>query len=59
MAWEQLLGIRGEVVAVVREERTTAPVACPFDGQPLQVGRGGVRNCPWGNYQWPRDGRFI
>jgi hypothetical protein len=57
--WWGLLSIRAEAAAYARDERTTAPVACPYDGEPLDAGRNGVLACPWGNYEWPRDGRII
>jgi len=29
------------------------PDACPYDGSPLVTGnKGGVRDCPMGDYQW-------
>jgi hypothetical protein len=59
MAWEQLLSIYAEAEAYVRDEQITPPTACPFDGEPLDVGDNGVLHCPWGNYEYPRDGRII
>lgn len=56
MAWEQLISIRDELAAYVRDERISPPVACPNDGEPLDVGRRGVRHCPWGDFEWPRGG---
>lgn len=59
MAWEQLISIRDEAAAYRRDGLNTPPVACPFDGEPLDAGPNGVRHCPWGNYEYPRDGRII
>lgn len=57
MSWEQLQQIGREAAEHARDEKTRPPVACPNDGQPLQAGRrGGEVHCPWGDYQWPRDG---
>jgi hypothetical protein len=59
MAWEQLLSIKAEALMYVREERTQPPVACPYDGEPLDAASNGVLHCPWGNYEFPRDRRII
>lgn len=59
MAWEQLLSIYAEATAYKKDELISAPVACPYDGEPLDVGDNGVLHCPWGNYEYPRDGRII
>jgi len=42
------------------EERaaTAVPDTCPLDGTALEV-RGGVRNCPMGNYRWDGEGRVL
>lgn len=58
MVWEQLTSIQQEAMEYVREERTTPPVACPLDGEPLDAGRNGVLHCALGNYEWPRD-RYV
>ena len=54
MSWWQLKNISDEA----REERARTanepPVACPIDGAILDVGPNGIRNCPMGNYRWPR-----
>lgn len=57
MAWEQLHSIAAEAAEGRRRERDR-PAACPHDGEPLDEGPGGVLACPWGDYQWPRDGRL-
>lgn len=58
MAWEQL----GDIAREAREERRARegqpPIACPHDGEPLKVHRG-IHYCPWGDYEYPRDGRLI
>lgn len=59
MSWEQLRSIYAEAEAYARDERIQPPVACPYDGEPLDVTDGGVRHCPWGDYEYPRDGRII
>lgn len=58
MGWQQLIDIRREQVEQARAEQAAPPVACPNDGEPLRAApHGGVLFCPWGDYQWPRDGR--
>ena len=56
MAWEQLGDIAREAAEERRAEESRPPEACPHDGEPLEELRG-VRHCPWGDYEWPRDGR--
>lgn len=56
MSWYQLLAIRDQQREHDRSWRETPPVACPIDGTVLQVGSGGILNCPMGDYQYPRDG---
>ncbi len=52
MSWDQLKTILDQA----REERANAasepPVACPIDGEILDVNSRGVRSCPMGNYRW-------
>lgn len=59
MAWEQLVSIAAEAAAYAREERSSPPVACPHDGEPLDAAPDGGLFCPLGNYLWPRDRRLI
>lgn len=44
------------VLDIQREEARQAanqpPVACPIDGEILEVNQRGVRNCPVGNFRW-------
>jgi len=38
--------------------KSVPPVACPNDGEPLQMGpsaASGVRYCPYDGWQYPRD----
>lgn len=53
MSWEQLLNIFDQQRQDVEEFERTPPVACPIDGEPLEVGPRGELHCPCGNYTWP------
>lgn len=59
MSWEQLLSITAEAKAIAQDERHTPPLACPFDGEPLDAAPDGGLFCPWGNYFWPQMRRII
>jgi len=59
MSWEQVAVIMQENRRVVREEQREPPVACPFDGTPLEIRADGVRNCPMGNYTYTGGPRII
>lgn len=59
MAWEQLLSIAAEAIAYARDEKTTPPLACPFDGEPLDAAPDGGLFCPLGNYRYPQMRRII
>lgn len=62
VSWYQLLDIAVEGLSYVEEERTSPPLACPFDGEPLREApnsASGARYCPLGNYEWPRQPRII
>lgn len=59
MSWEQFQSIIAEAVEIVRLERTEPPLACPFDGEPLDESPDGGRHCPLGNYRWPQMRRQI
>jgi len=56
MSWEQL----GSIYESAREEQasidSTAPVACPNDGEPLEE-RDGVLHCKFDGWAW--DGQPI
>lgn len=58
MSWQQLKSILDDNRRFEREDRRP-PEACPIDGAVLDVHPDGRRNCPMGNYQWPRDGRIL
>lgn len=58
-SWESLFSIVTEAVEYKRIERTQPPIACPFDGEPLDAGPGGVLHCKWGNYTYPTMPRII
>lgn len=58
MAWEQLRDIAREAAEERRAREAQPPEACPHDGRPLEEHQG-VRFCPDGDYEWPRDGRLI
>lgn len=57
-SWERLRDIAYEAAEERRAEQSQPPEACPFGGTPLREHEG-VRYCPDGDYQWPRDGRLI
>jgi len=57
MSWEQLGAITREQRAEAERERSQPPVACPIDGEPLDIGKTGNRNCPLGNFRW--DGGLV
>lgn len=59
MSWEQLRSIAIEGLGYVTEERTEPPLACPFDGEPLDSTPRGGLTCPLGNYDWPQQRRLI
>lgn len=59
MAWEQLFSIYAEAMAYVEEEKTQPPMACPYDGEPLDGAPDGGLFCPLGNYRWPQQRRLI
>lgn len=54
MSWEQLQAIQRENRDLAREAARTPLVACPIDGTLLVIRKDGVRNCPFGNFRWPR-----
>lgn len=35
-----------------QEELGEPPIACPIDGELLEINSNNVRNCPLGNYRW-------
>lgn len=52
MSWQQLLDIKKQVAEDRRLEISSPPVACPIDGNVLDVRSDNTRNCPAGNYTW-------
>jgi len=51
MGWEQLREIAKAQRKDAEAARQKPPVACPICGAVLDVGKGGVRNCPMGHYR--------
>lgn len=51
MSWGTLREIKRENRDEEQRESLLPPVACPIDGERLDV-RANVRNCPLGNYRW-------
>jgi hypothetical protein len=52
MSWQQLHDIRQQAREDRRLAQTTPPIACPIDGEVLDIRPDGVRNCRAGNYTW-------
>lgn len=59
MSWEQYRSIIAEASQYARGEKTDPPIACPYDGEPLDESPDGGLFCPLGNYQWPQMRRQI
>jgi hypothetical protein len=55
MAWESLLATVKEAIAEYDSERSSPPVACPNDGEPLTGGRDGKLHCGFDGWTWPDD----
>lgn len=53
MSFEQLKQIVEDAKHEDQRQRNEPPTACPIDGEPLDIGSNGIRNCPMGNYRWP------
>jgi len=51
VSWYQLRDIADDNRREAERQVPTPPSVCPIDGELLDV-RGGVRNCPLGNYRW-------
>lgn len=52
MSWAELLNIAAEMRRTAQEEREKDPVACPFDGTPLEYHAGkNLLHCPNGDFQ--------
>lgn len=52
MSWEQLKAILDENRREAAQAESQPPAACPIDGDLLEIGPDGTRNCPMGNYRW-------
>ena len=50
MPWEQLKAIIDENRQLAQQARQEPPVACPIDGDVLDIHPDGSRSCPMGNY---------
>ena len=50
MPWEQLKAIIDENRQLAQQARQEPPVACPIDGDILDIHPDGSRSCPMGNY---------
>lgn len=59
MSQEQLLSIVREAVGYKEQEIVSPPLACPYDGEPLDSAPDGGLFCKLGNYQWPQQRRVI
>lgn len=59
MAWETLQSIVAEAIAYAREEKTQPPLACPWDGEPLDTAPDGGLFCKFDGYHYPRMRRLI
>lgn len=59
MGWEQLTDILQQNRREAEMHLADPPVACPFDGEPLDIRADGVRNCPLGNYTWRGEPKLI
>ena len=53
MPWEQLGAILSQGREDADAEDREPPVACPIDGDILDVKPDETRSCPLGNYRWP------
>lgn len=59
MSWSHLHDIYAEARAYAMQEKSEPPLACPYDGEPLDPAPSGGLHCPLGNYDWPRERRVI
>ena len=50
MGWETLKAIIDENRQLAQQARQEPPVACPIDGDVLDIHPDGSRSCPMGNY---------
>lgn len=49
--WYSLLSVYREGAAMLAEDAARPVVACPNDGEPLRMGRGGVLYCPYDGWR--------
>lgn len=57
MGWD-LYSTLAQQAQYIEYYKSVPPVACPNDGEPLRLGpsaHSGIRYCPWGDFQYPRD----
>ena len=59
MSWYTLLSIVEEAVGYVKQEKTQPPLACPFDGEPLDTAPDGSLFCKFDGYKYPKMRRII
>lgn len=52
MSWETLKAILDENRLAAAQEAQEPPVACPIDGDILDIHPNGTRSCPMGNFVW-------
>lgn len=52
MSWNQLLSIMQESAMIAHQERTSPPMACPNDGEPLRADPKGGLRCPFDGWRW-------
>lgn len=52
MPWEQLGNIAQRNRQEARQQAMEKPIACPIEGDILDVRDDGIRNCPLGNFRW-------
>lgn len=59
MSWEQVQSIAYEAIGYIKDEKSTPPMACPNDGEPLDAAPDGGLHCPFDGYRWPQQRRTI
>lgn len=57
MGWPQLKSTLDENRRMRAAAASKPPTQCPIDGTRLEV-RGGIQNCPMGNYTWPQGAKL-
>jgi hypothetical protein len=51
-SWWPLLDVLREAAQARADDTARPPAACPYDGEPLRTGPGGVLHCPWDGWTW-------